>query len=84
MATAGTYLTATDPLGGTEALEYSQGLPVPDSCARAEVPHGLSTFNLFLSARDSFFWDKREFAEGAWDYSKAHIYHWLHLSPQGD
>jgi RHS repeat-associated protein len=80
----GTYLTATDPLGGTEALEYSQDLPIPSSLPASEVPHGLSTFNLFMDARDSFYWDKKAFAEGAWDWSKAHIYHWLHQSPDGN
>src|ERR1019366_8240385 len=44
----GTYLTATDPLGGTEAMEYSQSLSVPQSLPASEVPHGLSTFNLFI------------------------------------
>ncbi len=37
----GTYLIATDPLGGTELLEYSQSLPVPHSLPGSEVPHGL-------------------------------------------
>jgi len=77
------YLTATDPLGGTEAMEYSQSLPVPHSLPASEVPHGLSTFNLYLDARDSFYWSKKAFAEGGWDWSKAHIYHWLHQSPNG-
>ncbi len=80
----GSFLTATDPLGGTEAVEVSQNLPVTNSLPASEVPHGLSTFNLYLSARDSFYWDKKEFAEGAWDWNKAHIYHWLHLSPNGE
>jgi RHS repeat-associated protein len=77
------YLTATDPMGATEAVLSSQALPVPHSVPASEMPHGLSTFNLFMDARDSFFWDKRAFAEGPWDYRTAHIYHWLHLSPQG-
>jgi len=78
-----TYLTATDPLGGTELLTYSQSLPVPHSLPAADVPHGLSTFNLFIDARNSFFWDKKAYAEGAWDWTKAKIYHWLHQSPSG-
>jgi len=77
------YLTATDPMGATEAVLTSQGLPVPNTVPASEMPHGVSTFNLFMDARDSFFWDKRAFAEGPWDYRTAHIYHWLHLSPQG-
>jgi YD repeat-containing protein len=80
----GSYLMATDPLSGTELLEYSQSLPVPHSLTNSDVPHGLSTFNLFIDARDSFFWDKKAFAEGAWVWSKAHIYHWLHQSPNGN
>lgn len=79
----GSYLTATDPLGATEALETSQSLPVPHALPAGEVPHGLSTFNLFIDARNSFFWDKKAFAEGAWDWSKARIFHWLHQSPNG-
>jgi len=80
----GTYLTATDPLGGTEAVEYSQSLPVTDTLPAAQVPHGLSTFNLFLSARNTFYWDKKAFAQGPWDWRTAHIYHWLHKSPSGN
>lgn len=79
----GTYLTATDPLGGSELLVSSQNFPVPTSLPASEVPHGLSTFNLFMQARDSFYWDKKAYAEGAWDWTKAHIYHWLHQSPAG-
>ncbi len=78
-----TYLTATDPLGATEAIETAQSEPVPTSDPAAQVPHGISTFNLFLEARDSFFWDKKAFAEGGWDWTKATIFHWLHQSPDG-
>jgi RHS repeat-associated protein len=78
-----TYLQATDPDGQSELLVSSQSSGIAPSLPASEVPHGLSTFNLFLDARDSFYWDKRAYEEGAWDYSKAHIYHWLHLSPQG-
>jgi RHS repeat-associated protein len=38
----------------------------------------MGVFNSFLYARDSFFWDKRAFAEGAWDVTKAKIWHFLH------
>jgi RHS repeat-associated protein len=79
----GSYLLATDPLGGSELLVSSQNFPIPPSVPAAEVPHGLSTFNLFMQARDSFFWDKQAYAAGAWDWTKAHIYHWLHQSPAG-
>jgi RHS repeat-associated protein len=84
MTNGNNYLSATDPLGGTEAVEYSQSLSVPHALPASEVPHGLSTFNLFIDARDSFFWDKKAFAAGGWDWTKAHIYHWLHQSPSGN
>ncbi len=79
-----TYLQATDPLGASELLEYSQKPVVPHNLPAAQVPHGLSTFNLFIDARNSFFWDKKAFAEGAGDYTKAKIYHWLHFTPNPD
>ena len=79
-----TYLQATDPLGGTERVEYNQNTVVPHSYPDSLVPHGLSTFNLFLDARNSFYWDKKAFAEGAGDYSKAQIFHWLHSTPNPD
>ena len=80
----GTFLTATDPLGATELVEYSQSSGIPHSLPASQVPHGLSTFNLFIDGRDSLFWDKKAYAEGAWDWTKAKIYHWLHQGPSGN
>ena len=76
-----TYLMATDPLGQTERLEYTQNPVVAHSYPASLVPHGLSTFNLFLDARNSFYWDKNAYTQGAGDYSKARNYHWLHYTP---
>jgi RHS repeat-associated protein len=78
------YVLATDPEGQSELAVYSQSSGVPATVPASQVPHGLSTFNLFMDARDSFYWDRRAYAEGAWDYSKAVNFHWLHLSPDGD
>ncbi|HLH57089.1 MAG TPA: RHS repeat-associated core domain-containing protein [Verrucomicrobiae bacterium] len=79
-----TYVQATDPLGASELVVYSQQPVLPHALPASQVPHGLSTFNLFIDARNSFFWDKRAFAEGPADFSKAKIYHWLHYTPIPD
>jgi RHS repeat-associated protein len=76
-------LKATNPEGQSELLVYSQSSGVPHSLPAAQVPHGLSTFNLFMDARDSFFWNHRAYEEAAWNYSRAKNLHWLHLSPNG-
>jgi RHS repeat-associated protein len=74
------WLETADPLGGKERFEFALGnveLLIP----RAEpvVPQGMPVFNTYLDARNTFYWDKRAMATmGTKDYTKAHIYHWLH------
>lgn len=54
-------IQATDPLGYASRTEYHVGAPgVPFSMAL--VPSGMSVFNAYLNYRDSFYWDKDEFA----------------------
>ncbi len=60
----GTYLLATDPLGASELLEFSQASGIPHSLPASQVPHGLSTFNLFIDGRDSLFGTKRHTPKG--------------------
>jgi RHS repeat-associated protein len=72
------WVETTDPLGARERVEY---LNSTDQIASTEpvVPTGMSINNLYLHARNTFYWDKR--AMGlfpAKDYTKARIYHWLH------
>jgi RHS repeat-associated protein len=78
------FVTATDPLGGTELVEFSQSSGITPSLPASEVPHGLSTFNAFLNDRDSLYWDKEAYAEGAGDWTKAKLYHWLHDTPDSE
>ena len=73
-----TWLSATDPLGQTEYLLFSQGEPINSSDPASAVPHGMGLFNQFLYGRNSFYWDKKAYADGYPDYTKAQIYHWLH------
>jgi len=74
----GTYLQATDPLGESELLEFNQSSSLPNSLPVATIPHGMSVFNDFMYARNSFFWGKKAFATGAWNITNATIYHFLH------
>ncbi len=76
------FLTATDPLGHTERLEWNQPAPapIPFSEPAALVPVGIiNPFNEFINGRDTFFWDKHAYAVAAGDYTKARIRHWMHL-----
>lgn len=74
------FLTATDPLGQTERLEYLQGAPgIPFSDPANLVPQGIQDpFNEFLNGRDTFYWDKHAYAVAAGDYTKARNRHWTH------
>jgi YD repeat-containing protein len=74
----GTFLQATDPLGESELLEFTQSSSVPYALPSSTVPHGMAVFNAYMYGRNSFFWSKKAFAEGAWDITKAKIYHFLH------
>jgi RHS repeat-associated protein len=76
------FLTATDPLGQTERLEYAQGVgSIPFSDPPNTVPQGIQNpFNQYLNGRNTYFWDKHAYAVAAGDYTKARIRHWTHLS----
>jgi RHS repeat-associated protein len=75
------WLEATDPLGGRERIEFRQNQgPSTDPNPPAGPPSGMpiAPTNLYLEARNTYYWDKRAQALYPGDYSKAHIYHWLH------
>jgi RHS repeat-associated protein len=76
-ANGSTWLTATDPLGGTEMVEFNQTYEPPSDPA-ATIPHGLCTLNLYLNDRNSFYWSKQAYQLAPGDYTKAIIYHFLH------
>jgi len=82
-------LTMTDPLGYTDYLYfYENPAIVAATDAAAIVPTGMTTNgNGLLQWRNTFSWDKHQFASGvtmsggvvtAHDYSKALITHWAH------
>ena len=70
-------LEITDPKSGKERIEYKE-LAIPNSEPANQVPPG--AFNESLSARNTFYWDKKAMAElqQPLDYTKARITHWLH------
>ncbi len=77
------YLSATDPLGQTERLEWYQPAPassnLPFSEPAALVPVGIiNPFNEYITGRDTFYWDKHAYAVAAGNYSQARIRHWMH------
>jgi RHS repeat-associated protein len=72
-----TWLTATDPLGGTELLEFNQTYE-PSSDSPVTVPRGMGALDTYLNFRNSFYWDKVAYQQGAGDFTKAVIYHFCH------
>lgn len=77
--TSGTtrVLEATDPLGQTEHLEYYDHAPGIGS-SDTFAPIGIDTDNLHFWWRNAFYWDKKAWHDAPGDYTKAHIYHFLH------
>ncbi len=75
------WLTATDPLGGQERLEYDDVLSTGDFTDLSQpAPTNIVSPDSYLYARNSFFWDKKAMQLYPGDYTKATIHHWLHSS----
>lgn len=73
------WVTATDPLGNQEHMEFGQA--VPGYGPLSKVPPGCN--NAFLIYRNVFYWDKRAMAVAPGDYNQAHVYHFLHDASNG-
>jgi RHS repeat-associated protein len=76
------WIEAIDPHGDTERLEYNLDtdasgvhLTVPDN----ELPSApfFSLKNVDMDDRNTFYWDKKAWAEAPGDCSKAKLIHWL-------
>jgi RHS repeat-associated protein len=78
-------VTATDPQGDIEVLEFNEdeGLQ-PDSDPPETLPTGLpagmALRNTILYARNTYYWDKKAWDEYPNDYTKARLYHWQHTA----
>lgn len=81
-------LTMKDPMGYTDYLYFYGSLSLePGSDPAATVPTGWSSANVVMNYRNTYYWDKHQFAQGvttsggvvqSQDYSKAEKYHWVH------
>ena len=76
---AGKWLEPTDPLGGTERVAYRHAAPGIASSEPTSPSQGVGSYNGYLQYRNSFYWDKRALSLYRGDYTKAVIYHFLHL-----
>jgi RHS repeat-associated protein len=74
------WLETLYPDGSKERVEFNQGsnLGMPFSEPVSQVPQGMSTFNQWLYARNTYYWSRTACAQAYGDYSKAKVYHWLH------
>jgi RHS repeat-associated protein len=73
------WLEVVDPSGAHERTEYRDAAPgIADS--EPIAPTGMSLFNTALTARNSFYWDKKAMQEAGGIYPKAKIIHWLHAA----
>jgi RHS repeat-associated protein len=71
------WVEATDPLGGTERVEFwMSSTQVPSSDPASLVPTAV-TGNSALNQRNSYYWDKRAHMLHPGDQTKAVITHWL-------
>ncbi|MDA8093981.1 MAG: RHS repeat protein [Betaproteobacteria bacterium] len=81
-------IQATDPEGYTQRTEYRMAAPgIPFSYSQA--PSGMNIFDAYQNYRDSYHWDKDEFAAActvtngvtSCDYTKARMKHFMHTYP---
>lgn len=80
------WLEITDAQGDKERIEYSESetVGVPFSELYSTVPKGMFARNWVMDARNTFYWDKKAYAEAysPTNYTSARLYHWLH-TPDG-
>jgi YD repeat-containing protein len=75
------WLNITDPMGAKERIEFNgANTGIPDSDPQSTLPTGVPVFNRALSARNTYYWDKKASAEAPGDYTKARITHWQHTA----
>jgi RHS repeat-associated protein len=74
-------VTATDPQGDIEVLEFNEDANLQPSSDRPEtLPTGMALRNSILYARNTYYWDKKAWNEYPNDYTKARLYHWQHTA----
>ena len=72
------FIEATDPLGGTEHLEFQYQTAVLAASEPArEVPAGFTAWDADLNRYNTFYWSKQAWMLGPGDLSKAEVTHWM-------
>jgi RHS repeat-associated protein len=75
-------IQATDPLGGTEVLEWIRSnVNLPASESASAVPTGFQTANNQLNNYTTYYFDKRVMALHPGDYTKAEMIRWNFAGP---
>ena len=76
------WVEITYPNGEKERVEYSEKTPAQifSSEPLSIVPKGLPVRNFILWGRNTYYWDRKAYAQGYSpnDYRGARIYHWAH------
>lgn len=74
----------TFPDGSRDRVEFNQSITnIALSEPEALVPAGIPVSNANLRYRNTYYWSRTACASSYGDYSKAKIYHWLHLGNFG-
>lgn len=74
----------TFPDGSRDRVEFNQSITnMALSEPEALVPAGMPVSNANLRYRNTYYWSRTACASSYGDYSKAKIYHWLHLGNFG-
>jgi RHS repeat-associated protein len=78
-------IETTYPDGEKDRVEYSEstGVGTPMGDPAKTVPKGMRVGNEFLAYRNTYYWDRNAFhpyEANPNDYTKARLYHWLHLA----
>lgn len=74
------WLVTTYPNGDKDRVEYFESGNIGVPYSEPVAPTGMNVQNTFLVYRNSFYWDPKTYAEAPGDYTKAHLYHWLHFA----
>jgi len=70
-------LVITDPIGKQECAQYKYSQIPPDW---GPVPDGMNNTTNYFDARNTFYWNKKAYAEAPGNYNAATIMHWLHTA----
>ena len=71
----------TYPDGSSDLVLYTQATnTVPDSDPPASLPVGMTTFNQYLYARNTYYWSRTANASSGGTHTQAKIFHWLHTA----